>query len=148
MKGILIVAHAPLAHALRECALHVFPDCASALAAVDVQPNLPPEESAASVRQALVQLGTAQALVLTDLFGATPCNVARTVVDGVNQRLLAGVNLPMLLRALTYRGEAFDVLIERAVAGGTQGIMPVATHAPQTQSRPPSHDPENHHHQQ
>ena len=47
MNGILIIAHAPLAHALRSCAVHVFPDCEEALAAIDVQPNLPPEETLA-----------------------------------------------------------------------------------------------------
>ena len=56
--SILLIAHAPLAHALRECALHVFPDCGSSVAALDVPPNQPPEESLAQARILLDQLGT------------------------------------------------------------------------------------------
>ena len=50
MNAILIIAHAPLAHALRQCALHVFPDCGALVAAIDVQPNLSPEETLATAR--------------------------------------------------------------------------------------------------
>ena len=73
---ILIIAHAPLAHALRECALHVFPDCGDSVAALDIQPRQPPEESLAQACILLAQLGEDSTLVLTDVFGATPCNVA------------------------------------------------------------------------
>ena len=47
MNGIFIIAHAPLASALRQCVLHVFPDNAPGVAALDVQPNMPPEETLA-----------------------------------------------------------------------------------------------------
>jgi PTS system mannose-specific IIA component len=73
MNGILVIAHAPLASALRLCVLHVFPDAASAVVALDVQPNVPPEETLQQARLMATQLGTDQTLVLTDLFGATPC---------------------------------------------------------------------------
>lgn len=145
--GLLIIAHAPLAHALRQCALHVFPDCANAVAALDVQPNTPPEETLAAARAMLDQLGTPQTLVLTDIFGATPCNVAQKLVDGVRSRLITGVNLPMLLRAVAYRQEGLEALAARALAGGTQGVMQVAAVAPQNQQRR-KHDPDHHDHQQ
>ena len=57
MNAILLIAHAPLANALRQCALHVFPDCGNTVLAIDVQPNLSPEETLASARIALEQLG-------------------------------------------------------------------------------------------
>ncbi|MBU4504831.1 MAG: PTS fructose transporter subunit IIA, partial [Gammaproteobacteria bacterium] len=98
MNGILIIAHAPLASALRQCVLHVFPDSAEAVSALDVQPNVPPEESLAQARALLRQLDKPNTLVVTDVFGATPCNVAQKLVDGVRSKLIAGVNLPMLLR--------------------------------------------------
>lgn len=147
MNGILIIAHAPLAQAFRDCALHVFPDCGPYLAALDVQPNLPPEESLAAARVAMAQLDATHTLVLTDVFGATPCNVAQKLVDGVNSRLITGLNLPMLLRVLTYRHEPLDELLARAVAGGTQGVMQVAITAPQNQVKKP-HDQSYHDHQQ
>jgi PTS system mannose-specific IIA component len=137
-NGIFIVAHAPLASALRQCVLHVFPDASSSMAVLDVQPNIPADESLAAARMTLALLKTERTLVLTDMFGATPCNVAQKLVDGVNSRLVAGVNLPMLLRAVTYRNESMDALVARALAGGTQGVMQVAVTAPQNQQRKPN----------
>ena len=151
MNAILIIAHAPLAHALRQCALHVFPDCGGHLAAIDVQPNLPPEETLSTARIALDQLTRAPAvtgvLVLTDIFGATPSNVAQKLVDGVKSRLITGVNLPMLLRSVSYRNEPLEALVSRAVIGGTQGVMQVAITAPQNQPRR-NNDQDQHDHQQ
>lgn len=146
MNQILIIAHAPLASALRACALHVFPDCGAHVAALDVPPNMPPAESAAQARVMLAQHGS-DTLLLTDMFGATPSNIARQLTDGVTTRLLTGVNLPMLLRAVTYRHEALDVLVQRALAGGSQGVMQVAVTAPQNQTLK-HHDPNDHQSQQ
>jgi mannose PTS system EIIA component len=147
MNSIFIIAHAPLASALRQCALHVFPDCGAGVAALDVQPNMPPEETMAAARIIMAQLGTPQVLVLTDVFGATPCNVAQKLVDGVRSRLITGANLPMLLRTVSYRHESLDALVSRAMVGGTQGVMQVAITAPQNQTRRPN-DQDQHDHQQ
>ena len=147
MNGILILAHAPLASALRQCVLHVFPDNSAGLAALDVQPNTPPEETLAQARIMLGQLGTANVLVLVDVFGATPCNVAQKLIDGVHSKLITGINLPMLLRCVTYRHEPLDALVARALAGATQGVMQVAITAPQNQAKR-NHDQDQHQHQQ
>jgi PTS system ascorbate-specific IIA component len=125
----------------------VFPDAAGAVVALDVPPNQPTDETLAQARVLAQQLGTEHLLVLTDVFGATPCNVAQRLVDGIHSRLVAGVNLPMLLRAVTYRHESLDMLLSRAMAGGTQGIIPVAVTAPQNQHRR-AHDQNHHDHQQ
>lgn len=122
---ILIIAHAPLANAFRECALHVFTDCAAAVAALDVSPGAAPDDTLQEARQLLAQLGNGPTLILTDVLGATPCNVAQRLLDGVNSRLVAGVNLPMLLRTVCYREESLDALVSRALVGGTQGVMQV-----------------------
>lgn len=147
MNGILVIAHAPLATALRQCVLHVFPDAAGSVAALDVQPNVPPEESLQQARMLVDQMGADTVLMLTDVFGATPCNVAQRLLEGGVARLIAGVSLPMLLRAVTYRHESLDMLVSRAMAGGTQGIIPVTVTAPQNQNRR-SHDQDHHDHQQ
>jgi PTS system ascorbate-specific IIA component len=73
--------------------------------------------------------------------------VAQKLVDGVSSRLIAGVNLPMLMRAVTYRNEPLEALVARALAGGTQGVMQVAVTAPQNQIRK-NHDQNHHDHQQ
>lgn len=132
-NSILIIAHTPLASALRECVLHVFPDGADDVMALDVQPDVSPEDTLAAARRSMAQSPAVSTLVLTDIFGATPCNVAQKLVDGVKTRLVTGVNLPMLLRAVTYRHETLEALVARALAGGAQGVMQVATTAPQKQ---------------
>ena len=155
MNTVLLIAHAPLAHALREAALHVFPDAAADMVALDVQAQDAPETSLAAARAALARLPhDAGALILVDICGATPCNVAARLhdgADGARTRLLAGVNLPMLLRALTYRHEPLDSMLQKAQAGGTQGITtPVTCTTPPPQHQPPraTHDQERDHHQQ
>jgi PTS system ascorbate-specific IIA component len=152
MNSILIIAHAPLAHALRQCALHVFPDCGTSVAALDVQPNVTPEETLGAARITMAQLShlprATGVLVLVDVFGATPCNVAQKLVDGVNSKLITGVNLPMLLRTVSYRHESLDALVARAVVGGTQGVMQVAITAPQNQAKRIKNDQDHHDHQQ
>lgn len=147
MIGILIIAHAPLASALRDCALHVFPDCATCVLAIDVLPNDAPEDSLETATLALDSLGTREVLLLTDVFGATPCNIAQKLAGNVQTRLLAGANLPMLLRSVCYRHESLDALAERAQSGGVQGVMPVGSLAPQNQSGIPN-DTSHHDHQQ
>ena len=147
INGILIIAHTPLASALRACALHVFPDSASKIEAVDVMPNTPPEVTLNAARAAQARLGLPNTLVLTDIFGATPCNIAQKLIDGVKSRLIVGVNLPMLVRTLTYLHEPLDALVARALAGGAQGVMQVAVTAPQNQLKK-KNDQDIHQHQQ
>ncbi len=151
MNSIFIIAHSPLAQALRQCALHVFPDCDNVIVALDVLPNVSPEETLGAGRITLTQMlnpPLSQVLVLADVFGATPCNVAQKLVDGVRSRLVAGVNLPMLLRAVTYRHETLDALVQRALTGGTAGVMQVAVSAPQNQARRKPSDQDLRDHQQ
>lgn len=139
MNAVLIIAHAPLAHALRAGALHVFPEAAPDIAAVDVEASAPPEASLAAAQAALAAL-PAGVLVLADVFGATPCNVAQRLVEGKSLPLLAGASLPMLLRAVGYRHEPLETMAQRALAGGTQGIMAVTVTAPQNQHQRTPHD--------
>jgi len=69
--------------------------------------------------------GSAGVLILADVLGATPCNVAQRLLTDERMRLLAGVNLPMLLRALTYRAEPLADMAQRALDGGMRGVVVV-----------------------
>ena len=149
MNSVVLLAHAPLASALKECVRHVFADEIDAVMAVDVAPTDQPEQVIARLCQWLNDTTQHQnVLILTDIFGATPCNIAQKACAQSGARLVAGVNVPMLMRAMTYRHEPLDIMAERVIAGGLQGVMNVANTALQNQKRYASHDPNAHHHQQ
>jgi PTS system ascorbate-specific IIA component len=149
MAGLLIIAHAPLASSLKAVAQHVYPECAVPIEALDVPPEMRPEEIEARAAAALAAVRDPEALILTDVFGATPCNVAQRLADTPQVKVITGVNVPMLWRSLCYAAEPLDALVTRAVAGATQGIMSAAPARPQNQaSRPPSDDQDQRHDQQ
>lgn len=148
MPGFLIIAHAPLASALQACARHTFPECAATLEALDVPAQMGIDEVETRARTLLARVRRPEALILTDVFGATPCNVAQRLADGVQVKVVAGVNVPMLWRSLCYQHEPLDVLVARAVAGANQGIMQVGHTAPQNQVQAPVHAHDTNHDQQ
>jgi mannose PTS system EIIA component len=143
MTSILLVAHEPLATALLAVARHAYADCSGQVAAVDVPASDSIEQAASRIEDTLKGLPGAEVLVLTDAFGATPCNAALNVTDGVHARVVAGVNVPMLWRTLCYAHLSLAELVTRASDGGRQGIMQVATPRRQNQpNRPLSDDPD------
>lgn len=149
MPGLFIIAHAPLASALRDTAMHAFPEAAQAIAVYDVPPGASAEAYEAEAAARLTSLGTAETLILTDVFGATPCNIAKHLAEQPGVRVVAGVNVPMIWRALNYRQKSLDEMVTLAIAGASQGVMPVAVSRPQNQAQKPvSHDPFDRDHQQ
>ena len=64
-------------------------------------------------------------LVLTDIFGATPCNIACSLLAHYRVRIVAGVNLPMLIKIMNYASSDLDTLANKALSGGCQGILDV-----------------------
>ena len=149
MPRILILAHAPLASALKSVAVHAYPDCAPLIEALDVAADAPVEAIEARAHALLDAAGDREALVLTDVFGATPSNVAQRLAEDPRVRVVAGVNVPMLWRCLCYANEPLDALAARAVAGAAQGVMQVASLRPQNQTlKAAAHDPDQRHHQQ
>ena len=149
MTGLLIIAHTPLASALRATAMHAFPDAAQAVAVYDVPAGADTEAYQAEAAELLAGLGCDETLILTDVFGATPCNIAKRLAEQAGVRVVAGVNVPMLWRALNYRQKSLDEMVALALAGASQGVMSVAVSRPQNQAqRPALDDSIDRHHQQ
>ncbi|MBU6259927.1 MAG: PTS fructose transporter subunit IIA [Burkholderiales bacterium] len=144
MASILLVAHAPLSASLQAVARHVYPDCSSELAALDIPASLGLEEAQRRIEAALAAMPAGEVLIMADVFGATPCNAALNVADGVRVRVVAGASVPMLWRALCYAALPLADLVVRAVDGGRQGVMQIAAPRRQNQAnRPPSDDPDS-----
>ncbi len=149
MAAVLLIAHAPLASALLSVAGHCYEEKGHLFEAIDVEPTMSADIVEALARAALARLNAPEVLVLTDVFGATPCNVAQRLSDGVSVRVVAGVNVPMLWRSLCYLGEPLDALVARAMSGASQGVMQVAQTRPQNQIQSPiTNDSNNSRHQQ
>lgn len=129
MVGILVIAHAPLASALGRCAEHVYscePNARRALRVLDVDGTVDVERTVARARELMNEVdGGDGVLILTDAVGATPGNVATRLADTDQVEVIAGVNLPMLLRAVCYRGNRLRDVAEKALAGGQQGMLKV-----------------------
>lgn len=144
MASILLVAHEPLATALQAVAGHAFEESSAQVRAIDIAATATLAEAEAQVRAALADLrakdglgagakrgaqvdtdGCAEVLVLTDVFGATPCNAALACADEQSVCVVTGVNVSMLWRALCYSQLPLPELVSRAVDGGQKGIMQI-----------------------
>lgn len=152
MVGVLIIAHAPLASALKAVARHTFPDASGTMEALDVPPEVALEETELIGRKLLSQMPAREVLIFTDVFGASPCNLAQRLAASCDTKVVkvvAGVNVPMVWRSLCYANEGLDRVVERAVAGATQGVIQVSFSRPQNQtSKSAPNDQSHHHHQQ
>ncbi|MFT4101437.1 MAG: PTS sugar transporter subunit IIA [Burkholderiaceae bacterium] len=124
MIGILVVSHEPLGTALIGCTRHVFGRMLPQLAALDVVPDEDPVAATAAARELLVRINDGSgAIVLTDAFGATPSRIATELADPYRVEVLAGVNLPMLLKALNNRRYPLDELVDLLVESGRRAVF-------------------------
>lgn len=124
MIGILIISHGDLGDSLIHCANHVMGKMPKYLMHLGVTVQDDPDVVIPKALELLRQLDRGDGvLILSDICGATPCNIASRLVISSRVECLAGVNLPMLVRALTYRNESLEVVVEKAITGGKEGVM-------------------------
>jgi PTS system ascorbate-specific IIA component len=127
MVGILIVAHGAFGEALIHCASHVLGKRPLAVAQLGVTVHDDPDALLPQAQALLASLDRGDGvLVLTDMLGATPSNIATRLLQPGRVEGVAGVSLPMLIRALTYRGERLATLVEKAMSGGHEGVTRLA----------------------
>ena len=140
MIGIVIVAHTPVASAMLGFAEHAFGVMPERVRAVDIPPYEDTKASFDRVLKAAYGVNTGKGvLILTDVMGATPANVASKLealgpLSGLDAPVivLAGLNLPMLMRCISHRGEGIEDLAHKALQGGQNGILRLGSKAPQT----------------
>jgi mannose PTS system EIIA component len=124
MIGILIISHGSLGDSLVHCANHVLGDKAPRLMELSITTKDDPDVAEERARKLIQQLDVGDGvLMLCDICGATPCNIATRLVVPGRVECLAGVNLPMLVRALTYRNEPLGIVAEKALNGARDGVI-------------------------
>lgn len=126
MIGILLLTHAPLGQAFIDAATHVFRARPERLEAIDVIADQDPSEVKRLAAEAIARIDDGSGvLVITDVMGGTPSNCTLALREPGKTEIIAGISLPMLLRALTYRTDTLDVVVEMALAGGQSGAVRV-----------------------
>ena len=126
MIGIFLVTHATLGESLIQCACHVLNKRPPQIAQLGVSAQDDPLDILPLARSMLGWVdGGDGVLLLTDIYGATPSNIAAKLIEPSRVELVAGVNLPMLLRVLTYRDRDMQTLVKRAVSGACDGVLHV-----------------------
>ena len=124
MIGILVLTHEDLGDHLIRCASHVVGMKPPQLMHLGVFIQDDPDAVLAKARALVEQLDSGDGvLILSDILGATPCNIASRLVQPGRVECLAGANLPMLVRVLTYRNEPLPVVVEKGLGGGQYGVI-------------------------
>ena len=126
MIGVLIVAHGELGESLVAAVTHVLGARPPQFDVFPVAADDDPLVLLPRARDAVAAVDTGDGVaVLADLYGATPCNLAVKLADAGHVEVIAGVNLPMLVRAFTYRTKSLDTLVRKAISGGCEGVLHV-----------------------
>jgi mannose PTS system EIIA component len=124
MIGILIIAHDTLPDSLVKAVTHVLGTRPPQFETLSVSASDDPFHLLPVAKETVRKLDTGDGvLVFSDIYGATPCNLASKLLVPGQVEVVAGVNLPMLVRAFTYRAKGMDMLIKKAISGGCDGVV-------------------------
>jgi len=128
MIGILILSHGGFGEALIHSASHVLGRRPEQMRHMGVALQDDPDKLLPRAREIVRQLDTGEGvLIVTDMLGATPSNIATRLLEAGRVEGLAGASLPMLIRALTYRDEPLAAVVAKAVSGGHEGVVHLTT---------------------
>lgn len=129
MIGIFLLTHAAYGEALIQCACHVMNKRPPQIIQLGMSAQDDPLDALPLVRNMLNLVDTGRGvLILTDIYGATPSNTAMKLLEPGRIEGIAGVNLPMLLRALNHRDKDMETLVTRTIAGGRDGVLNMLKH--------------------
>ncbi|HEV2007103.1 MAG TPA: PTS fructose transporter subunit IIA [Burkholderiales bacterium] len=126
MIGILIITHGTLGESLIHCASHVLNKRPLRLKQLGVTAQDDPMLLLPQARTLIKELDAGEGvLILSDMYGGTPSNIAAKLVTPGRVEAVAGVSLPMLIRVLTYRDHDLQTIVTKAISGGCEGVMRV-----------------------
>ena len=124
MIGLFLLTHATYGESLIQCACHVLNKRPLLIGQLGVSAQDDPLDALPLARDMLKLVDSGRgAVILTDIYGATPSNLAMKLLEPGRVEGIAGVNLPMLLRAIAYRDKDMETLLTRAVSGGRDGVL-------------------------
>jgi len=122
--ALLIITHDQLGRQLLDTATTMLEVCPLNAATLAISGNRDPDQMALEARHAVERLDEGDGvLVLTDMYGSTPSNIAIGLLREHRATVVAGVNLPMLIRVLNYPNLTLEELAQKALSGGRDGIL-------------------------
>jgi mannose PTS system EIIA component len=122
--GLLIIAHGDLGKTLIRCAAHMLGSAPVRVASIAVAADVDPDALLKKVRGRIAALDNgAGVLILTDMLGGTPSNVATRALIRGRVEGLSGASLPMVIRAITYRNAPLATVVAKAASGGQDGVV-------------------------
>ena len=128
MIGILIVTHGEIGTSLLDSASQILGARPQQVATLSVWRQDDPDDLVLRARELMEQLEAGQGvLILTDIFGATPGNVVSRLLEDGRVEGVSGVSLPMLLRVVTGRNGSLAAAVQRALSGGSEGLVHMNT---------------------
>lgn len=129
MIGILLITHGTFGESLIQNVCHVLNKRPPLISQLGVAAQDDPLDILPMAKLLLNEVdGGEGVLILTDILGATPANLALKLLVPGKVEGVAGVSLPMLLRALTYRKNGMEILLQKAVSGGHDGVINMHRH--------------------
>ena len=124
MIGILLITHGTFGESLIQNVCHVLNKRPPSIGQLGIAAQDDPQEILPVAQRLLEELDDGEGvLVMTDILGATPSNIALKLLEPGRIEGVAGVSLPMLLRALTYRKNDLETLVHKAISGGRDGVI-------------------------
>ena len=123
MIGILLLTHADIGHGLIKAVEHIMGQVPADFQLLSISYKEPPEALHASIDKHISNVDSGDGvLILSDIYGASHTNAACKLLRADRVELITGINLPMLIRALNYRDLPMPELLDKAMAGGCEGI--------------------------
>ena len=122
--GLLIITHEAVGRALLITATKIIGVCPVATELLSVPMDSDCEQVFEDACEMIRKLDDGGGvIVLTDMFGGTPSNIANRLAEVFNVRVISGVNLPMVVRILNYANLDLDEVARKAQQGGREGIF-------------------------
>ncbi len=127
--NILLISHDNIGQTLLDASINTLGFCPLTAEVLSIPNNCDPEKKIENARAKVLELNQGEGvLILTDIYGSTPSNIACALSNDADVRVISGLNLPMLIRVLNYPNLDIDELVYKAVTGGKEGIMECGFH--------------------
>ena len=122
--SVLLITHEDIGNTMLHIAQQTYGELPLPVTSVNVSYDCDPDELLNKLKHFIKEIGINEGiLILTDMFGSTPCNLAQNLEAVGHIKVISGLNLPMLIRVLNYPALSLEELAEKAISGGRDGVI-------------------------